>query len=152
MDTRHGMGGRLVVGRAGRATGNRQQVDAIHRTGCDAQPATGALIFKHRVHAHAGADDGVHRTDGDAARAANTVSFADARNAWYGRCLRRHEDRSRQQLRQGARDRLAAWRTAICGCAVNYCNGVWPAAGLAALFTLSMRQQRMHAIDELIDL
>jgi hypothetical protein len=55
----------------------RSQHDAIDGTRGDAQFAAGAPILKHHVQLALCADDGIHRTGGQAARTANTALWVD---------------------------------------------------------------------------
>lgn len=53
--------------------------DAVNRTGCHAQIATGAPIGQDGMHFFIRADDGVHRTGLNAERTADAVFFFDDR-------------------------------------------------------------------------
>ena len=128
----------------GPASSCRHHVDAVDRTGRHAQITAGAPVGQHRVHALVGADDGVHRTGLDAERAADAMGLVDARHQQRAGLAARQvqrQDGLLQQRGQRGDAFIAAGRAAVDGgCAGGDGVGVGPAAVMAALGALRLRQ------------
>ena len=128
----------------GPASSCRHHVDAVDRTGRHAQITAGAPVGQHRVHALVGADDGVHRTGLDAERAADAMGLVDARHQQQAGLAARQvqrQDGLLQQRGQRSDAFIAAGRAAVDGgCAGGGSVGVGPAAVMAALGALRLRQ------------
>ena len=89
-------------------------LDAVHRTGLQAQVATGAFVGDHRVHQPCGADDGVHRAGLDALGAADAFGLADVgypRRGFLGGVERL--GLQVEQVGEGADGRFAARRALV---------------------------------------
>src|SRR3990167_4419984 len=81
--------------RCGPGTRRRDEGDAVHGAGRQAELAAGAVCGDHRVHESLRARDRVHRAGVDAARAADAARFVDQRDhgpfhsGWKGRPVSR---------------------------------------------------------------
>ena len=124
--------------------------DAVDRTGRQTQGAAGAFGGNHGVHEFAGPDDRIHRTGVDTQRAADTGGFFDARNCGL-RCdavCGVQRQRFFAEQRCDFRDDLVTTRRALVEGRFAGCDGIGigPAAGVAALSALRLRQ---HGVDHL---
>src|SRR5699024_10279837 len=131
--------------------GGTGHVDTIHRAGFDAQFEAGTVGTDDSVHLFGGSDDGVGRTDLDAARTADTFVLANEGHtgqvhaAAFGvERLVRHAG----QLGQPGGGLLAAGRAAIdVGLAGGNGLGIGAATVVTAAPALGLRQQGVNGID-----
>jgi hypothetical protein len=132
-------------------SGQRQQVNAVHRTGCYTQIAASALINDDGVHELRRADDGVDRAGLNALGAANAFSFTNKRDLCWRRAalLIDAQGRDAKQLCQGCNG-LIATRGAFIDClALGDSFGIGHAAGMPAFSALGLGEQGVDALDEI---
>lgn len=122
--------------------------NAVDRAGRQTQGAASAFGGNHGVHEFAGPDDRIHRTGVDAQRAADTGGFFDPRNSGL-RCDAMCGVQWQRFFAEQCcdfRDDLVATRRALVEGRFAGCDGlgIGPAAGVAALSALRLRQ---HGVD-----
>ena len=130
----------------------RDSLDAVNRTGRNAQVATSAPVGQHGMHVLVGADDGVDRTGLDAQRAADAVRLVDAGHQQRTGLAAAQVERQGGRLQQGGErgDAFVAARRAAVdgGVAGGDGIGIGPAAVIAALGALRLGQQGVDAVGE----
>ncbi|MNZ82638.1 hypothetical protein D3C78_1013400 [compost metagenome] len=128
----------------------RAHFDTVHRTGCHAEVATGALIDDHRVHQFGRADDGIDRAGLNALGATNALGLADVGELRRGRATAdiQLQHRHLQQFGQGINGFVAAGRTFVDRLAIGDAFGVRLAPGVAALAALGLRQECVDALNQ----
>ena len=124
-------------------------LDAIDRAGAYAQFATRAMSLDNRVHEPGCTDDGVDRTRVHAKKTADTFVLADPCNRGGGFGRRRAFVFS-QQILQSFESRFTARGTEVERRTIYDGLGVGTATGIAALCALSVWQQALDGIDELV--
>jgi hypothetical protein len=130
------------------------QYNAVDRACGDAKLAAGAQRLDHDVHVLAAPDDRVDRAGLDALGAPDALGFDDQCN--LRRLVRAtipvvRPGRNVEQVRQGARARVAAWWTAV---DIRFADchrlSVRSAAGVATLAALGLRQQAIEAFGQVV--
>jgi hypothetical protein len=134
-----------VTGGAGRFND-----DAVHGTGRQAQGAAGAFGGNHGMHQFAGADDRIYRAGGNTKRASDAGRLFDpCHRRWCCAAVGRVQWQQlfAEQRCDFRNDLVTARRTLVEGrCSRGNGVSIWPAAGVAALSALRLRQQGVDRV------
>jgi hypothetical protein len=135
---------------AAQSCGNRHHIDTIDRAGFNTQITAGALRSNHSVHQLGGTENGVDRTGLDALGTANALGFSNnghGANSLYAVLGIERQDCHIEQIGKGHNSGFAAGWALINGFTGGNGRGIRPAAGMAALAALGLRQQVVYFID-----
>ena len=130
---------------------DRAHLDTVDGAGRHAEVTTRALGGDNGVHLFGRADDGVHGAGLNTFGAADALVFEDKRDA-RRRFLAvlgvQGQGLDTEQIGQGSNTGCAARRAFVDGVARGDRFGIGPAAGVAALAALRLRQQRVDPLGD----